>query len=83
MFFYIKRRGQIYVLKYLILGFEIFRNLNQSQFYHLYNKNIPKNGRKMGHFTVINDSLNMANKIADDIFLKLKNGKLIYCLLKL
>ncbi len=44
-------------------------------FYHLYNKNIPKNGRKMGHFTVINDSLNMANKIADDIFLKLKNEK--------
>ena len=44
-------------------------------FYHLYNKNIPKNGRKMGHFTVINDSLNMANKIADDIFFKLKNEK--------
>ena len=44
-------------------------------FYHLYNKNIPKNGRKMGHFTVINDSLNMANKIADDIFLKLKDEK--------
>ena len=44
-------------------------------FYHLYNKNIPKNGRKMGHYTVINDSLNIANKIADDIFLKLKNEK--------
>ena len=29
----------------------------------------------MGHFTVINDSLNMANKIADDIFFKLKNEK--------
>ena len=56
---------------------ELEKNLIDSDgvFYHLYNKNIPKNGRKMGHFTVINDSLNMANKIADDIFLKLKNEK--------
>lgn len=56
---------------------ELEKNLIDSNgvFYHLYNKNIPKNGRKMGHFTVINDSLNMANKIADDIFLKLKDEK--------
>ena len=56
---------------------ELEKNLIDSDgvFYHLYNKNIPKNGRKMGHFTVINDSLNMANKIADDIFLKLKDEK--------
>ena len=56
---------------------ELEKNLIDSDgvFYHLYNKNIPKNGRKMGHFTVINDSLNIANKIADDIFLKLKNEK--------
>ena len=56
---------------------ELEKNLIDSDgvFYHLYNKNIPKNGRKMGHFTVINDSLNMANIIADDIFLKLKNEK--------
>ena len=56
---------------------ELEKNLIDSDgvFYHLYNKNTPKNGRKMGHFTVINDSLNMANKIADDIFLKLKNEK--------
>ena len=56
---------------------ELEKNLIDSDgvFYHLYNKNIPKNGRKMGHFTVINDSLNVANKIADDIFLKLKNEK--------
>jgi 5-(carboxyamino)imidazole ribonucleotide synthase len=56
---------------------ELEKNLIDSDgvFYHLYNKNIPKNGRKMGHYTVINDSLNIANKIADDIFLKLKNEK--------
>ena len=56
---------------------ELEKNLIDSNgvFYHLYNKDIPKNGRKMGHFTVINDSLNMANKIADDIFLKLKDEK--------
>ena len=42
-------------------------------FLHLYNKKIPKQGRKMGHFTVINNSVDVANKIADEVYAKLKN----------
>ena len=51
-----------------------FDNMKKSEvFLHLYNKKIPKNGRKMGHFTVINDSVEIANKIADEVYAKLKN----------
>lgn len=35
---------------------------------HLYNKTIAKKGRKMGHVTIINDSLKSANDIADQLF---------------
>ncbi len=35
---------------------------------HLYNKTVPKIGRKMGHITITNKSLEYANKEADKIF---------------
>ena len=55
-----------------------FENINLDDlkkdeiFLHLYNKKIPKHGRKMGHFTVINDSVEIANQIADEVYAKLK-----------
>ena len=42
-------------------------------FLHLYNKNLAKKGRKMGHITVIDDSVEYAENIADDIFKNLIN----------
>jgi len=42
-------------------------------FLHLYNKNLPKKGRKMGHITVIEESAQSAENIADDIFKNLIN----------
>ena len=42
-------------------------------FLHLYNKRIPKKGRKMGHITITNSSLKNANAIADEIYKVLKN----------
>ncbi len=43
----------------------------ENAFLHLYNKNEAKSGRKMGHFTIKNSSLNLAKKISDNIFNKL------------
>ena len=37
-------------------------------FLHLYNKTIPKKGRKMGHITVVDETLNTANKTVEEIF---------------
>ena len=42
-------------------------------FLHLYNKRIPKKGRKMGHITITNNSLKNANAIADEIYKVLKS----------
>ena len=37
-----------------------------------YQKTEIREKRKMGHFTVINDSVEIANQIADEVYAKLK-----------
>ena len=46
-------------------------NNYKNAYIHLYNKTIPKVGRKMGHITITNKSLEHANNEADKIFNKL------------
>jgi 5-(carboxyamino)imidazole ribonucleotide synthase len=38
---------------------------------HLYDKGEPRPGRKMGHFTVVDENLNRAVKLADNLFAEL------------
>jgi 5-(carboxyamino)imidazole ribonucleotide synthase len=42
--------------------------ISNNVFLHLYNKRIPKKGRKMGHITITDSSLQNANAIADKIY---------------
>ena len=49
-----------------------FTNTNEKNIYlHLYNKNKAKNGRKMGHITIIGDTLISSNNKAEELFKKL------------
>jgi len=41
---------------------------NKNIFLHLYNKSIPKVGRKMGHVTIIDNDLSVAEIIADKFY---------------
>ena len=40
-------------------------------FLHLYNKSGAKNGRKMGHITIMEDTLIASNNKAEELFKKL------------
>ena len=42
-----------------------------SCFLHLYNKSGAKNGRKMGHITIMEDTLIASNNKAEELFKKL------------
>ena len=41
---------------------------------HLYDKGEPRAGRKMGHFTVVDENLNRAIKLADRLFAEIVQG---------
>ena len=47
------------------------KNKSENIYIHLYNKTIPKKGRKMGHITVTSKILQKANTIAEKVFQEL------------